>query len=218
MMKQTLSNSVGLLAFIFSTHVFSKPLNEVDWKDAKLAACVLEHAKKNGLTNTQEFTELKCHNKDINDGQDLSLFANLRDLSLFRNNLETLDLTRLSELENLNLANNQLQSIKLSGLSKLKTLFLFRNQLTSVDVSGLVSLEQFRIMQNKLTHIDILPLTALEKAYLFDNQLEDLPIDGLNSLSFLDVRQNPMPDELYDFYDEQVGINISHDGNADDWK
>jgi hypothetical protein len=32
------------------------------------------------------------------------------------------------------------------------------------------------------------------------------------------VKQNPMADELYDFYDKQSGITISHDGNVDDWK
>jgi protein phosphatase 1 regulatory subunit 7 len=61
-------------------------------------------------------------------------------------------------------------------------------------------------------------MLALETGYFFDNQLEDLQITGLEKLTFLDVKQNPMPDELYDFYDKQEGIVISHDGNADDWQ
>ena len=65
---------------------------------------------------------------------------------------------------------------------------------------------------------DITPLKSLQQGHIFDNQLEDLSIEGLNNLEFLDVKQNSMPDELYDFYDEQEGIVISHDGNADDWK
>ena len=73
-------------------------------------------------------------------------------------------------------------------------------------------------MQNKLTELDISPLQSLTEAYLWDNQLEDLQITGLDKLEFLGVKQNPMPDELYDFYDQQSGITISHDGNADDWK
>jgi len=73
-------------------------------------------------------------------------------------------------------------------------------------------------MQNQLNKLEISPLQSLVESYLWDNQLEDLQITGLDKLEFLDVKQNPMPDELYDFYDQHTGITISHDGNADDWK
>ncbi|MFM9745554.1 hypothetical protein ACKI2C_49220, partial [Streptomyces brasiliscabiei] len=75
-------------------------------------------------------------------------------------------------------------------------------------MTGLSALHTVRMMQNKLTKLDISPLTQLKMGYFFDNQLTDLQITGLNELEFLDVRQNPMSDELYDFYDQQAGVVI----------
>jgi len=66
-----------------------------------------------------------------------------------------------------------------------------------------MSLTKMRVMQNKLTALGISPLQCLTEAYLWDNQLEDLQITGLDKLEFLGVKKNPMPDELYDFYDQQ---------------
>ena len=43
-------------------------------------------------------------------------------------------------------------------------------------------------------------------------------IDHLEHLNFLDVRSNPMPDEVYDYLDSFKGLKASHDGNTDDWR
>ena len=103
-------------------------------------------------------------------------------------------------------------------MNKLEKLYLFKNQLATLDMSGLSALHTVRMMQNQLKTLDISALKNLKTGYFFDNKLTDLQISGLDKIEFLDVRQNPMPDELYDFYDEQDGVVISHDGNADDWK
>lgn len=186
--------------------------------DPALNTCVKSALLKQGFFELKQIKKLKCHNKGIANIEGIHLLVNLENLSLFNNEITQADLTSLAHLETLNLANNDLQSLNLSGLSKLKTLYLFKNKLTKLDMSGLAALEKLRMMQNQLTSLDITPLSSLKEAHLFDNQLEDLQITGLNNLDFLDVKQNPMPDELYDFYDEQTGIVISHDGNADDWQ
>jgi Leucine-rich repeat (LRR) protein len=97
---------------------------------------------------------------------------------------------------------------QLDGLEQFKnltSLSLFNNKIETANVSAL----------SKLSTLNI---AKLESAHLFDNQMEDLDIVPLVNLTFMDVKQNPMPDELYDFFDEQEGVVISHDGNADDWK
>lgn len=203
---------------VTSLTVQALPLTDIQWSDKNLADCVNQTATKNAWTDTVQVLKLKCHSAGIKRADELLHFTSLLSLSLYNNRLEELDLRSLKQLKTLNLANNRLQKIQLTGLENLGSLYLFRNQLTTVDLTGLSSLKVLRIMQNQLLSIDIRPLKALEKAYLFDNQLEDLPITGLDKLRFLDVKQNPMPDELYDFYDEQDGIVISHDGNADDWQ
>lgn len=194
------------------------PIADFDWGDRHLESCMKQQIIKRNWQNLEDVTEVKCHSKNILSAQNLSKLVNLRKLSLFNNKIKHLDLTPLTQLETLNLARNKLTELNISGMSKLQKLYLFNNQLMNLKLTGLIALEEIRLMQNKLVTLDIRPLTSLKQGHIFDNQLEELSIDGLSKLEFLDVRQNPMPDELYDFYDEQEGIVISHDGNADDWK
>jgi protein phosphatase 1 regulatory subunit 7 len=207
-----------ILLVLFSTGVLAKPLSELKFVDTKLAKCVDEQAASHHWQTVEEFVELSCHNMDIQVADEVASLTALKTLSLFNNNISHLDQRSLTKLETLNLANNAIESLQISGLDHLETLYLFRNKLQSIDLSGLSSVKKVRLMQNALTELDISPLKSLEMGYFFDNQLKDLQITGLSELQFLDVKQNPMPDELYDFYDQQVGIIINHDGNSDDWK
>lgn len=205
----------GLL-FVFASQ--ATELSQLVVSDKALDACIKQHALQHNWQDTTEFTELVCHAAGIKEAAELEQFSALSKLSLFNNALQQLDLRALTQLTELNIANNQLTSLNIAGLSQLHTVYLFRNQLTGLDLSGLSKVSTIRLMQNQLMSLDISPLTALQKGYFFDNKLEDLQITGLDKLELLDVRQNPMPDALYDFYDQQEGIVISHDGNADDWK
>lgn len=193
-------------------------LEPLSFQDDALAKCIKETAAEKQWHTVEQFTDLKCHGIAIKHAQELAQFVNLQSLSLYNNQLTDLDLTSLRKLTLLNLANNQLTQLQIHSLAKLEKLYLFKNSLTTLDMTGLSALHTVRMMQNKLTKLDISPLTQLKMGYFFDNQLTDLQITGLNELEFLDVRQNPMSDELYDFYDQQAGVVISHDGNADDWK
>lgn len=209
----------GIILWLLATEIYAGPLfGDISWTDKNLQSCVEQQAQEHGWQDVSEVTELQCHNTGIESADELQLFTGLTQLSLFNNNLTKLDLRPLKKLQLLNLANNDLTELQIVGLNQLETLYLFRNKLRTLDLSGLTAVKKIRLMQNRLTKLDITPLTSLETGYLFDNKLEDLQITGLNKLTFLDVRQNPMPDELYDFYDEQQGIMISHDGNADDWQ
>lgn len=193
-------------------------ISELTFNDPALASCIADTAAENGWTTVAQFVSLKCHSMDIKKAQDVTQLSAIKSLSLYNNQISQLDLTELTQLEELNLAGNQLIQLQIRGLNQLETLYLFRNKLTTVDLTGLSKVHTVRLMQNTLETLDITPLISLQKGYFFDNQLEDLQITGLSQLEFMDVRQNPMPDELYDFYDEQDGMVISHDGNADDWK
>jgi Leucine-rich repeat (LRR) protein len=187
-------------------------------EDIALRTCIEQLMEKEGVSLPEQLTNLKCHHKSIKSVSGIEQFANLESLSLFGNSIAKADLTSLKSLKHLNLAKNQLTNIQINGLKHLETLYLFKNKLSTINFDGVLSLIKMRIMQNELNQLDISPLQSLTEAYLWDNQLEDLQIKGLQNLEFLDVKQNPMPDELYDFYDQQSGITISHDGNADDWK
>ena len=190
----------------------------VQFADPQLAACVEANLVESNTKQLHLLEKLKCHGKGIERLDGLESLTQLQYLSLFNNKLKAVDVSGLTQLTYLNLANNRLQSVKLHGLQQLETLYLFKNKLTHVDFNGLSRLKKLRITNNQLKGIDISELISLEQGYFFDNQLEDLDLSGLANLSFIELRQNPMPDEVYDRYDAIEGITIVHDGNADDWK
>ena len=193
-------------------------IEQLNFKDGSLSNCITTLAKKRNWQTTDTIKKLQCHGMHIKSLEGLEALTSLEYLSLYNNEIKTTDLTTLNNLHYLNIANNKLQSIKLNGLSQLKTLYLFKNKLKKINFTGLKQLTKIRITNNKLTQLDISPLISLEKAYFFDNKLEDLIVTGLPKLKFIELRQNPMPDEVYDRYDALEGITIIHDGNADDWK
>ena len=192
-----------------------------DWlsniRDEALRSCLQDTIDASDQSALQ-VERVKCHSKGITDVTGLEQLKNLTYLSLFNNKIAEADFSAFRALAFLNIAKNRLEKLNVSGLANLHTLYAFQNDLATIDLSGLHALTKLRLMQNRLTDLDIGELTVLESANLFNNQLEHLSIEGLDKLTFLDVKQNPMPDELYDFFDEQEGIVISHDGNADDWK
>ena len=216
LMRYTLVFALLFLVSILVSGAYGSAL--VGITDPALRVCIEKAMAKADITSPEALKKLKCHNKGVRTLAGIADFTDLEELSLFGNKIEQADLSGLSQLVSLNLAKNKLQILVITGLSRLETLHLFKNELSTINFEGLSSLRKMRLMQNKLSSLDILPLVSLQDAYLWDNQLEDLQITGLGKLEFLDVKQNPMPDALYDFYDEQTGITISHDGNADDWQ
>ncbi|WP_395338865.1 leucine-rich repeat domain-containing protein [Ningiella sp. W23] len=208
----------GLISVVVLLSHSAYSISGANMVDTALSACVNSALEDAGLSDISTLTRLKCHKKGISDLSGIEALSGLEHLSLFANDITEADLSSLVHLRYLNLAKNKIERLNISGLQHLETLFLFKNELTELDLSGLRSVQKMRMMENKLERLDISELESLEEAYLWDNQLEDLDITALTNLRFLDVKQNPMPDELYDFYDEQEGITISHDGNADDWK
>ncbi|MGQ8366342.1 leucine-rich repeat domain-containing protein [Glaciecola sp. 1036] len=216
MPKESINTLAKAALFFFLTyHSYVK--GNIAIQDQALLACINEHAEQN-LVPIERLEKLKCHGKDIESLKGIESLTKLEHLSLYSNQISQADLSALKALTYLNLANNRLKSLHIQGLNHLETLYLFKNNLTHLNVSGLIGLKKLRMTENRLQSLEMSDLVSLEEAYLWDNQLEDLDITALDKLTFLDVKQNPMPDELYDFFDEQSGITISHDGNADDWK
>ncbi len=216
--RQFLLLMFSIAAYMSQQVMAAEFMSAVTGKDKALVLCINKLATKNNWQGINDVKKIKCHGKGIKQLTGLAIFANLEELSLFNNELRTVDLRSFKQLKNVNISNNKLKKIQLSNLVNLHTLYLFKNQLTTIDLSGLSQLKKLRITNNKLHQVDISELISLEKAYFFDNKLEDLSLRGLAKLNFIELRQNPMPDEVYDRYDALEGITIIHDGNADDWK
>ncbi|MDN3640755.1 leucine-rich repeat domain-containing protein [Simiduia curdlanivorans] len=187
--------------------------------DTALQACLNKQAKANNWSQPAQFTEISCHGEGVKSLEGLLQFKNLETLSLYNNKLAQIDidLRNLSKLKTLNLARNHLTTVDISALNQLENLYLFANQLTTLDLSGLPKLAVLKANNNALTHFSYANTPKLKKIYIFNNQLETINIYDLPALQYMDCRENPMPDELYDQMDQTDNVTFLHDGNADDW-
>lgn len=193
---------------------FSAALKKI--KDKPLQQCVKKTQEKQQWSSLSNFHKLKCHSKKITHLDGLEQFTALTELSLFNNNIESFQFSKLPNLLKLNIAKNPLTELHLSH-SKLQELFIFSTNIESLELE-LPAAILIRANNNRLTRFHHQKLGKLIKLYLFNNNLPTLDIGGLDELQFLDVRQNPMPDELYDQMDQLLSITIFHDGNAEDWQ
>ncbi|WP_086930388.1 leucine-rich repeat domain-containing protein [Agarilytica rhodophyticola] len=186
-------------------------------KDGKLRQCLEKIGKKNNWQTPSQFTEVVCHNKNIESLEGLSHYKNLVKISLHKNKINIFDGNNFSALRTLNLGRNTITTINLQSLPELEELYLFKNKITSLSLKNLPKLKKLKANSNLITEFSYQALPELNKIYLFDNEMEHIDIYSLPSMKYMDVRQNPMPDELYEEMDELNGITILHDGNADDW-
>ncbi len=185
--------------------------------DLNLRQCVHQTAAKHNWQQPQDFSSLKCHNKNITRLDGIEKFINIETLSLHKNAIKAADVSALTKLQRLNLARNNIETLNVAKLPQLTELYIFGNPLTQLQLSHLPKLQKLKASGNRLLQFEYTDLPALEKIYMFNNELEHIDIHNLPSLTYMDVRQNPMPDPLYEEMDKQKRATILHDGNADDW-
>lgn len=186
--------------------------------DPNLRQCIFKLMENHGWSKAAQVQSIKCHNKKINSAEGIEQFSNIHTLSLYNNNLQSIRIEQFGKLESINVANNGLKGVTLLEAPKLNKLFLFKNKLSDLSLNNLPSLTQVKANDNNLELLTVTATPNLIKLYLFNNQLESIDLIATPQLRYLDVRQNPMPDDFYDFLDEQDNLTARHDGNADDWE
>ncbi len=105
-----------------------------------------------------EFLDVSSHN--IKSLEGIQEFVNLKFLKCFKNDLESLDVTKNTELQDL---------------------FCYDNQLTSLDVTKNTKLIKLGIRGNKLTSLDLSQNKELRIAYVYKNDLTTLNIRNGNN-------------------------------------
>jgi len=198
----------------------SAGLRAEDWPidDPALKTCITEAAHKKNWRQMEEVSDLRCHSMGIKNVNGLENFSGLTSLSLHNNDIDTLDPSHWPRLQVLNVAKNKLQRLEVKNLTQLEQLYVFSNSLNTLLLENLPQLEQFKANSNGMLTFQSQQLPLLSKVYLFDNELEAMDIYQLPSLKYMDVRQNPMPDELYEEMDRLKGVTVLHDGNEEDWQ
>lgn len=218
-MKTLVLIRLALIYLLLPTVVGQASAATFSLQDSNLETCVQTLASKNKWLQPQEVKDIRCHSQDIESLRGLEKFTGLESLSLYNNRIEQLDidLKLFENLKELNLARNNLKQLNITNLPMLNKLYLFDNQLTDLTLSNLTQLQTFKANNNKIKHFSYINTPKLEKIYIFNNQLETIDIYNLPGLLYMDCRQNPMPDSLYDKMDKKDDVTFLHDGNAEDW-
>ena len=187
--------------------------------DSELEKCLLNIAESKQWLQPDEFTSIKCHGKGVKSLRGLEQFTQLETLSLYNNKLQhvDMDLTQLKHLKMLNLARNNLASLTIVDAPRLEVVYAFSNRIKTLQLTNLAQLNMLKVNNNTIETFSYLDIPLLSKIYIFNNQLETINIHELPALRYMDCRENPMPDELYDEMDRKEAITFLHDGNAEDW-
>ena len=157
-------------------------INATNFPDANFRSYLLSEYPSGTITTAQlnARTELILEYKGISNMTGVQYFTQLKKLSLYGNNLTSIDVSALTKLTYLNLGKNKLTSINVDNNTALEQLYLQSNQLTSVTVEFLSDLRTLWVSQNPnltnlecacndLSNFDIYNCTALQNLSCFNN-------------------------------------------------
>ncbi|CAM1360559.1 exported hypothetical protein [Tenacibaculum sediminilitoris] len=131
--------------------------------------------------NISSLKSLNVASKNITNLTGIEDFTSLEDLTIFFNQITSLDLSNNRALINLSANNNELSNLNLSENAALKYLSVSANQLTSLDISKSIVLESFYGNNNELVELDLSSAIALKYFVADDNQLTSLNVKNGNN-------------------------------------
>ena len=125
--------------------------------------------------NISGVTSLNINEKQIEDLTGIEDFLALKQLSIIRNRLTSLDLSKNTELNYLFAYGNfLLGTLDVSNNIKLNYLNLGNSGLTAIDVTKNTALQYLYLQSNTLTSIDLSKNLELIVLWLYSNKLENL--------------------------------------------
>ena len=172
-----------------------------------------------GTIDLSDATFGKPSETDITDMAFIQMVEEAADISLTRNVVGTVSLTKenlekmasvtelniaekgltdlsalkyFTGLQTLDCSRNLLTTLDVSALTNLTSLVCSDNQLTALDVSGLTNLTSLDCYRNELTKLDVSKLTGLTKLDCAYNQLTTLDVSALTKLTSLDCYRNEL--------------------------
>ena len=167
----------------------------------------------------QTIKNISCNSKGITSAKGIEKLTNLTKLTVFENQLTTLDVSKNTALTVLNAQSNKLTTLDVSINTALEGLYASDNQLTTLDVSKNTALTALNAGYNNLTTLDVsknTALTALDARY---NQLTTLDVSkntalewlyaGSNKLTTLDVSINTALTQLSASYNNLTTLDVS---------
>ena len=125
--------------------------------------------------------------------ENLAEMASVTELNIAEKGLTDLSaLKYFTGLQTLDCSRNLLTELDVSALTNLTSLVCSDNQLTTLDVSGLTNLTSLDCYRNELTKLDVSNLTLLTELDCAYNQLTALDVSKLTGLTDLDCSDNQL--------------------------
>jgi hypothetical protein len=198
-----LSGSANLKAFVASDQPKLTSIN--------LSNCAT--LDKVSITNSFELISLTLTNSTllknltVNRSKlttiNLSTNVNVTSLTISNSKLITINLLGLTQLKDLNLYNNELTSITFGTHNSLNKINCSFNNLTSFTTSGIPNLVALTLNFNQLTSLNVSSSTNLRELYLIGNNLSSptitsilVTIDGFGTFSGIIAISNQTPSAI----------------------
>ena len=125
--------------------------------------------------------------------ENLAEMARVAELNIAEKGLTDLSaLKYFTGLQTLDCSRNLLTTLDVSALTNLTSLVCSDNALTKLNVSGLTNLTSLDCYRNELTKLDVSKLTGLTKLDCAYNQLTTLDVSALTKLTSLDCYRNEL--------------------------
>ena len=151
-----------------------------------------------GTIDLSDATFGKPSETDITDMAFIQIVEAAAGISLTRNDVGTVSLTKenlaeMASVTELNIAEKRLADLSaLKYFTGLQTLDCSRNLLTELDVSALTKLDSLSCSENALTKLNVSGLTNLTYLDCTFNSLATLDVSALTSLTSLDCYRNEL--------------------------
>ena len=156
------------------------------------------HMGNFGTIDLSDATFGKPSKTDITDMAFIQIVEEAAGISLTRNDVGTVSLTKenlaeMASVKELNIAEKRLTDLSaLKYFTGLQTLDCSRNLLTELDVSALTKLDSLSCSQNALTKLNVSGQTNLTSLDCTFNSLTTLDVSALTSLTSLDCYRNEL--------------------------
>ncbi|CAL2108265.1 conserved exported hypothetical protein [Tenacibaculum sp. 190524A02b] len=190
------------LLFLFASYLMNAQI--VNIPDASFKSALINHhdtIDTNGdgeiqVSEAENFTgNLGAGEGDIEDLTGLEAFINITSLSITKNKITNLDLSKNTKLKTVHAYDNLLETVNFSNNTALIRINLNNNKITNIDLSNNTLLEEVFLSKNLLTVITVIP-SNVKQLFLNENKITSFDASQLSSLTHLSLENNTLSNSI----------------------
>lgn len=142
------------------------------------------------ISEANAIEKLSIGEKNISSLKGIEYFTNLKELYCFKNNLNTIDISKNTKLSVLWCNSNQLTSLNVNSNTLLKEIDCNKNKLVFLDISKNTLLTNLDCSRNKLESLNLSLNKKIETLDVYCNRLTKIDLSGNKLLKKLSCAFN----------------------------